>query len=227
MPPRHRVIVSMQSKRYKCNFSPQDMSWESWHSMFCVFALSSSKLQAESQKKTRKANIKKIIDWSRSVLKITIFSISSNSYYSSSEVDQRLEHTVGWIFTSEWIIVSSSSWVSWNVTMLRGWVGAVIQTGVSSKQAHPCTKQHLRRQNSPIIVGNTRDGRLRAILCVLEREKKIKVTWNDFFLQLCWILAQSLGVGQEHECNAVPSLSWILKTPPAYVIRTLLNTKYW
>ena len=191
-----------------------------------MFALSSSKLQDESQKKTRKAKIKKIIDWSRSVLKITIFSISSNSYYCSSEVDQRLEHTVGWIFTSEWIIVSSPSWVSWNVTMLRGWVGAVIQTGVSSKQAHPCTKQHLRRQNSPIIVGNTRDGRLRAILCVLEREKKFKVTWNDFFPQLCWILAQSLGVGQEHECNAVPSLSWILKTPPAYVIHTLLNTKY-
>ena len=100
--------------------------------------------------------------------------------------------------------------------MLRGWVGAVIQTGVSSKQAHPCTKQHLRRQNSPIIVGNTRDGRLRAILCVLERDKKFKVTWNDFFPQLCWILAQSLGVGQEHECNAVPSLSWILKTSPSF-----------
>ena len=73
------------------------------------------------RKKTRKANIEKIIDWSRSVL---IFSISSNSYYCSSEVDQRLEHTVGWIFTSEWIIVSAAlvewvgTWPCWG----RGWV---------------------------------------------------------------------------------------------------------
>ena len=75
------------------------------------------------RKKTHKANIKKRIDWFHSVL---IFSISSNSYYCGSEVDQRLEqqHTVGWIFTSEWIIVSAAlvewvgTWPCWG----GGWV---------------------------------------------------------------------------------------------------------
>ena len=77
----------------------------------------------KSGKKTHKANIKKRIDWFHSVL---IFSISSNSYYCGSEVDQRLEqqHTVGWIFTSEWIIVSAAlvewvgTWPCWG----GGWV---------------------------------------------------------------------------------------------------------
>ena len=133
-----------------------------------------------------------------------------------------------------------------NVTILR--VGAVIRTGVSSKQAHARTKQHFRRKNNRLIVWNTGDGRARTIwesiilrkveICVFlltnfkwdaslpkadivignfkcenySGRKKIK-SFIDFSSSLLHP-GCGTGVGQEHECNAVPSLSWILKTPP-------------